>query len=88
MTDEAERAELLAALHASGAASSEDEAELAVLLTENPSLAHLVRDFGDSIVALASSFEPIVASPNTLSKIQAKIEGDGFLARLRRVFRK
>jgi len=47
-------------------------------------------NYEDSIVALASSVEPIETSPKTLAKIQKKIEGDqgGFLGRLRRWFSK
>ena len=56
MSDEQERAELLAALHAAGAASEEDEQELQRLLEADPSLEEVVRDFQDSIAALASPF--------------------------------
>ena len=84
MTDNPERAELLAALHAAGAASEEDEAELRALLEEDPSLESVVSDFRDSIVALASSVEPIETSPKTFAKIRAEIEGEGVLARIRR----
>jgi len=85
MSDEKERAELLAALHAAGAASEEDEQELQALLEADPSLEEVVRDFQDSIAALASSFEPLETSPKTLGKIQKKIarEKGGFLNRLR-----
>ena len=38
MSDEKERAELLAALHAAGAASEEDEKELQALLEADPAL--------------------------------------------------
>ena len=86
MTDHSERAELLAALHAAGAASEEDEAELRVLLEEDPSLGVVVSDFRDSIVALASSVEPIETSPKTIAKIRAEIQGGGVLARIRRWF--
>ena len=86
MSDDRERAELLAALHAAGAASDEDDAELQALLEADPSVEEFVSEFCDSIVALASSVEPIETSPKTLVKIQKKIEGDqgGFLGRLRR----
>jgi anti-sigma-K factor RskA len=85
MSDEKERAELLAALHAAGAASEEDEQELQALLEADPSLEEVVRDFQDSIAALASSFEPLETSPKTLGRIQKKIarEKGGFLSRLR-----
>ncbi len=59
MSEEKERAELLAALHAAGAASEEDEQELAALLEADPRLQQVVQDFEDSIAALASSFEPL-----------------------------
>ncbi len=90
MTDDEERAELLAALHAAGAASEEDERELAALLEADPSLEAVVRDFEDSITALASSFDPLETSPKTLSEIQKKInqEKGGFFARLRGWFSK
>jgi anti-sigma-K factor RskA len=90
MSDEKERAELLAALHAAGAASEEDENELRVLLEADPSLEAVVKDFQDSIAALASSFEPLEASPKTLGQIQKKIarEKGGFLSRLRGRFSK
>jgi len=85
MSDEQERAELLAALHAAGAASEEDEQELQRLLEADPSLEEVVRDFQDSIAALASSFEPLETSPKTLGQIQKKIakEKGGLLGRLR-----
>lgn len=85
MSDEKERAELLAALHAAGAASEEDEKELEALLEADPALAAVVKDFQDSIMALASSFEPLETSPKTLGQIQKKIakEKGGFLGRLR-----
>ena len=85
MSDEKERAELLAALHAAGAASEEDEQELQALLEADPSLEEVVRDFQDSIAALASSFEPLETSPKTLGQIQKKIarEKGGLLSRLR-----
>jgi len=90
MSDEKERAELLAALHAAGAASEEDEKELQALLRADPSLEEVVKDFQDSIAALASSFEPLQTSPKTLAEIQKKIakEKGGFLGRLRHWFSK
>jgi len=85
MNDQQERAELLAALHAAGAASEEDEQELQALLEADPRLEDVVRDFQDSIAALASSFEPLETSPKTLVQIQKKIakEKGGLLGRLR-----
>jgi anti-sigma-K factor RskA len=85
MSDEKERAELLAALHAAGAASEEDEKELEALIEADPSLVAVVKDFQDSIMALASSFEPLQTSPKTLGQIQKKIarEKGGFLTKLR-----
>ena len=85
MSDEKERAELLAALHAAGAASEEDEKELEALLAADPALAAVVADFQDSITALASSFEPLETSPKTLGQIQKKIakEKGGLFGRLR-----
>jgi anti-sigma-K factor RskA len=85
MSDEKERAELLAALHAAGAASEEDERELEALLEADPALAAVVKDFQDSIMALASSFEPLETSPKTLGQIQKKIakEKGGLLGKLR-----
>jgi len=85
MSDEKERAELLAALHAAGAASEEDEKELEALLEADPASAAVVKDFQDSIMALASSFEPLETSPKTLGQIQKKIakEKGGVLGRLR-----
>jgi anti-sigma-K factor RskA len=90
MSDDKERAELLAALHAAGAASEEDENELRVLLEADPTLEALVKDFQDSIAALASSFEPLETSPKTLGQIQKKIarEKGGLLNRLRGWFSK
>ena len=90
MSNEKERAELLAALHAAGAASQEDEQELQALLEADPSLQEFVRDFRDSITALASSFEPLETSPKTLGKIRKKIARDkgGFFNRLRSRFSK
>lgn len=88
MNEHKERAELLAALHAAGAASDEDERELEALLEADPSLREVVRDFQDSIMALASSFEPLETSPKTLGQIKKKIAKDrgGWLDRLRRRF--
>jgi len=85
MTDPKERAELLAALHAAGAASEEDEKELEALIEADPTLEEVVRDFEDSITALASSFDPLETSPKTLSQIQKKIakEKGGLLSRLK-----
>lgn len=85
MSEPRDRAELLAALHAAGAASEDDERELEALLQADPSLRDVVRDFEDSIAALASSFEPLETSPTTLRRIQKKIarDGGGLFARLR-----
>lgn len=85
MSDERERAELLAALHAAGAASPEDEQELEALLDADPSLRKLVREFEDSITALAASFEPVEAPRTTLLDVQREIspQKQGVLARLR-----
>jgi anti-sigma-K factor RskA len=85
-----ERAELLAALHAAGAASEEDEQELEALLQADSSLREVVRDFQDSIMALASSFEPLETSPKTLRRIKRKIarEKGGLLDRVRSWFSK
>lgn len=90
MSEREERAELLAALHAAGAASEEDERELAALLRDDPSLAQVVQDFEDSIAALASSFDPLETSPKTLGKIKKQIaqEKGGVAARLRAWFSK
>lgn len=90
MSEREERAELLAALHAAGAASEEDERELAALLRDDPSLAQVVQDFEDSIAALASSFDPLETSPKTLGKIKKQIaqEKGGLAARLRAWFSK
>jgi anti-sigma-K factor RskA len=90
MSDKQERAELLAALHAAGAASEEDEKELQALLEADPSLEEVVKDFQDSIAALASSFEPLETSPKTLGRIQKKIarERGGFISRMRSWFSK
>ena len=73
MNDDKERAELLAALHAAGAASEEDEQELQALLEADPTLEGVVRDFQDSIAALASSFEPLETSPQDPGQIQKQI---------------
>ena len=88
MSENKERAELLAALHAAGAASEEDERELETLLQSDPELAAIVKDFSDSITALASSVEPLEAPPRTLGKIQKEIakEKGGLLNRLRAFF--
>jgi len=88
MNEERERAELLAALHAAGAASEEDEKELEALLAADPSLTQVVKDFQDSIAALASSFDPLETSSKTLGKIQKQIakEKGGILSRLRAWF--
>lgn len=90
MNDREERAELLAALHAAGAASDEDEEELAALIEADPSLEQVVREFEDSIAALASSFEPLETPANTLGRIRKEIGGDedGLLARVRTWFSK
>lgn len=90
MSEQKERAELLAALHAAGAASEEDERELEALLDADPSLRDVVRDFQDSIMALASSFEPLETSPKTLRQIKKQIarEKGGLLERLRHWFSK
>jgi anti-sigma-K factor RskA len=88
MSEHKERAELLAALHAAGAASEEDERELAALIEADPSFEQVVEDFEDSIAALASSFEPLETSPKTLGRIKQQIarEKGGVLARLRAWF--
>jgi anti-sigma-K factor RskA len=90
MSEDQERAELLAALHAAGAASEEDERELAALIEADPSLEQVVQDFEDSIAALASSFEPLETSPKTLGQIQKQIakEKGGVVARIRNWFSK
>lgn len=90
MNEEQERAELLAALHAAGAASEEDERELEALLAADPSLVEVVKDFQDSIAALASSFDPLETPSKTLAKIQKQIakEKGGILSRLRAWFSK
>ena len=90
MSDEKERAELLAALHAAGAASQGDEQELQALLEADPSLEDVVRDFQDSIAALASSFDPLETPPRAFGQIQKKIarERGGFFNRLRSWFSK
>ena len=90
MSEQIERAELLAALHAAGAASEDDEKELAALIEADPSLEQVVKDFEDSIAALASSFEPLETSPKTLGQIKKQIaqEKGGVVARLRSWFSK
>ena len=74
MSDPRQRAELLAALHVSGAASVEEEEELRALMRTDPALEALVTDFRDSIAALASSCEPLQTSPNTLRRIRSEVE--------------
>ncbi len=90
MNEQQERAELLAALHAAGAATEDDEKELEALLAADPSLVEVIRDFQDSIAALASSFDPLETSSRTLGKIQNQIakEKGGLLSRLRGWFTK
>ena len=90
MSEPKERAELLAALHAAGAASEEDERELEALLAADPSLVEVVREFEDSIAALASSFDPLETSSRTLGKIQKQIakEKGGLFSRVRAWFGK
>ena len=90
MNERKERAELLAALHAAGAASDEDERELAQLLQDDPELQRVVRDFEESIAALASSFDPMETPPATLHNIKKTIakEKGGFFARVRSIFSK
>lgn len=90
MSEQKERAELLAALHAAGAASEEDERELAELVQADPSLEQVVKEFEDSIAALASSFEPLETSPKTLGKIKKQIaqEKGGVVSRIRGWFSK
>lgn len=90
MSDTKERAELLAALHAAGAASEEDERELAALLEQDPELERVVKDFEDSIAALASSFDPMETPPRTLHSIKRQIaqEQGGLINRIRRMFSK
>jgi len=90
MSEQKERVELLAALHAAGAASEEDEQELARLIEADPSLEQVVKEFEDSIAALASSFEPLETSPKTLGRIKKQIarEKGGVLARVRAWFSK
>jgi len=85
MNEQQERAELLAALHAAGAASEEDEKELEALLAADPGLVEVVKDFQDSIAALASSFDPLETSSKTLGNIQKQIakEKGGVLNRVR-----
>lgn len=90
MNEQQERAELLAALHAAGAASEEDEKELEALLAADPDLVQVVKDFQDSIAALASSFDPLETPSRTLGKIRKQIakEEGGILSRLRAWFSK
>jgi len=90
MTDDKERAELLAALHVAGAASPDEEHELEALLEADPALRAVVTDFEDSIMALASSFEPLETSPGTLREIRKKIRKDegGLFDKIRRRFTK
>lgn len=90
MSDAKERAELLAALHAAGAASDDDERELAALLEGDPELQRVVKDFEDSIAALASSFDPMETPPRTLNNIKKQIarEKGGLFSRVRRKFSK
>ena len=90
MSEQKQRAELLAAPHAAGAASEEDERELAELVQADPSLEQVVREFEDSIAALASSFEPLETSPKTLGKIKKQIaqEKGGLMSRIRGWFSK
>ena len=85
MNDRNERVELLAALHAAGAATQEDEQELAALLEADPGLQQVVSEFEESITALASSFDPLETSATSLTAIkkQIKQERGGLLARLR-----
>ena len=84
MTDETERAELLAALYAAGAASEDDERELRALLADDPGLQRLVREFEESIAALASGCEPLETSPAALRQIRKAIDPKkpGLLRRL------
>lgn len=88
MTDPKERAELLAALHAAGASSEEDDRELQALVAADPSLRKVVKDFEDSITALATSFDPLQTPPRTLRQIQKRIarQKPGVLSRLRSWF--
>ena len=88
MTNEGERAELLAALHAAGAASEEDERELQALLADDPSLHRIVCEFEESIAALASGCEPLETSPATLQQIRKTIDPEeaGLFGRLLRWF--
>lgn len=90
MSDAKERVELLAALHAAGAASEEDERELEALLEADPALEQIVKDFEDSITALATSFDPLQTPPKTLRQIQKKIsrQKPGVLNRMRGWFSK
>jgi len=90
MSEDKERAELLAALHAAGAASEEDERELVALLEADPTLEAVVKEFEDSIAALASSFDPLETPPATLKNIKKQIarEKGGMLGRIRSWFAK
>jgi len=90
MSEQKARAELLAALHAAGAASDEDERELAALLEAHPELEKVVNDFEESIAALASSLDPMETPPRTLVNIKKKIaeEKGGILNRIRSIFSK
>ena len=83
-----ERAELLAALHAAGAASEEDEKELEALLLQDPSLEQLVRDFQESMALLGSSVDPLKTPTRTLREVRAKIGHDkgGLVAWIRSWF--
>lgn len=85
MSEQQERAELLAALHAAGAASEEDEQELGALLAADPSLEQVVVEFEESIAALASSFDPLATPGKTFGAIKKQInqEKGGLLARVR-----
>ena len=85
-----ERAELLAALHAAGAASEEDEKELEELLRQDPSVEQVVRDFQESMALLGSSVEPLKTPMRTLREVRRKIRHDegGLVARIRSWFEK
>ncbi len=56
----------------------------------DPSLEQVVKDFEDSITALASSFEPQETSPKTLGRIKKQIaqEKGGVVSRIRAWFNK
>ena len=60
------------------------------MLESDPSLEQVVKEFEDSIAALASSFEPLETSPQTLGKIKKQIaeEQGGVVRRIRRWFSK